>query len=157
YAMMSYFPDLSAPLAPNKEAYNQYLSEYDKSFDNNFSNILEGNLALNIQFDSFKFKSSLMVDYNEGFRDLFYPSTLLEGNNFASNYYGYNQRLIFENVASYDWQVTEKSNILFDAASVLQWDNHKYNYAYAYKGVNDFIKINLLESNPDNDNYLNPT
>ncbi|SJN37029.1 putative outer membrane protein, probably involved in nutrient binding [Sphingobacterium sp. JB170] len=157
YAMMSYFPDLGAPLAPNKEAYDDYLAEYDKSFDNNYSNILEGNLALNIQFGSFKLKSRLLVDYNEGFRDLFYPSTLLEGNNFASNYYGYNQRLVFDNVASYDWKLTDKSNLFLEAANVLQWDNHKYNYAYAYKGVNDFIKINLLESDPNNGNYLNPT
>lgn len=157
YAMMSYIPDLSAPLAPNREAYDAYRNEYNKSFDDNYSNILEGNMMVNIQFSSFKLQSRLMVDYNEGFRDLFYPSTLMENNNFASNYYGYNQRLIFDNVASFDWRLNKHSNLQLDAANILQWDQHKYNYAYAYKGVNDFIKINLLESDPNNGNYLNPT
>jgi len=151
YAMMSYFPDLSAPLAPNKEAYDAYLNEYNKSFDNNFSNILEGDMALNVQFSSFKFKSRIAVDYNEGFRDLFFPSTLMEKNNFASNYYGYNQRLLFDNIASYDWKLGDNSNLFLEGGNVLQWDTHKYNYAYAYKGVNDFIKINLINGD------LNPT
>ncbi|WP_437918982.1 SusC/RagA family TonB-linked outer membrane protein [Sphingobacterium sp. LRF_L2] len=157
FAMMSYFPDLSAPLAPNREAYDAYLKEYDKSFDNNFTNILEGNLAFDIHVGGFKFRSSLAVDYNEGFRDLFYPSTLLESNNFASNYYGYNQRLLYDNSAQYKWDINEKQTLLFEVGNVLQWDTHKYNYAYAYKGLNDFIKLNLLESDPNKDNYLNPT
>src|SRR5690606_21308243 len=45
----------------------------------------------------------------------------------------------------------------FELGNNLIWDVYKYNYAYAVKGVNDFIKINLLESDPGNDNYLNPT
>ncbi|MBE8721826.1 SusC/RagA family TonB-linked outer membrane protein [Sphingobacterium pedocola] len=156
YAMLSYLPDLSAPLAPNKEAYDSYRQNNDKGFDNNFSNILEGNMALNVQFGSFKLKSSMSVDYNEGFRDLFHHSSLMERNNFASNYYGYSQRLMYDNVASYDWKM-DNSNLFLEAGNVLQWDLHKYNYAYAYKGINDHIKINLLESDPNNDNFLNPT
>lgn len=157
YAMMSYLPDLSAPLAPNAEAYNAYLHEHDKGFDKNFSNILDANLGLRFQFGTFQVKSTLMADYNEGFRDIFVPSTLMEGNNFASNYYGYNQRLLLENTVSYDLKLNDQSDLFLDAANILQWDTHKYNYAYAYKGVNDFIKLNLLESDPRNGNYLNPT
>lgn len=157
YAMMAYLPDLSAPLAPNNEAYKAYQNEWDKAFDNNFSNILEGNMALDFQFSKFKFRTSISVDYNEGYRDLFYPSTVMEGNSFASNYYGYNQRLLYDNVASYDWVLDDASNLFIEAGSSLQWDTHKYNYAYAYKGVNDFIKLNLLETNSGDGNYLNPT
>lgn len=157
YAMLSYLPDLSAPLAPNKSAYDAYLQLHDKGFDNNFSNILEGNIALNLQLGSFKFKSRLSVDYNEGFRDLFHHDDLMEGNSFASNYYGYSQRLIYDNVASYDWELDNNNNLFLEAGNVMQWDLHKYNYAYAYKGINPNIKINLLESDRDNGNFLNPT
>lgn len=157
YAMMSYLPDLSAPLAPNRESYDAYLSEYDKAFDNNFSNILDGNIGLSMQFGTFQLRSTLIADYNEGFRDLFYPSTLMEGNNFASNYYGYNQRLAFNNVASYDLQLNDQSNLFLEGASILQWDTHKYNYAYAYKGVNDFIKLNLIRWDEGGGDHLNPT
>lgn len=159
YAMMSYLPDLSAPLAPDKQAYDGYLSLHDKGFDNNFSNILEGNIGLTLQFNSFQLRSKLLVDFNEGFRDLFNHGDLMEKNNFASNYYGYSQRLIYDNVASYDLKLAN-SNLFLEAGSVMQWDLHKYNYAYAYKGINNNIKINLLDSdskNNTNPNFLNPT
>lgn len=156
YAMLAYIPDLSAPIAPNKETYNAYMQIHDKGFDNNYSNILEGNMSLHAQFGSFKLRASTIVDYNEGFRDLFHHNDLMEGNSFASNYYGYSQRLIQENVASYDLAINN-SNLLLEAGNVSQWDLHKYNYAYAYKGINPNIKINLLNSDPNNGDFLNPT
>lgn len=156
YAMLAYIPDLSAPLAPNKDTYDAYKRILDKGFDDNYSNILEGNMTLHAQFGSFKLRSSTMVDYNEGFRDLFHHDDLMEGNSFASNYYGYNQRLIQESVASYDWKM-DNSNFFVEAGNVLQWDLHKYNYAYAYKGINPNIKINLLNSDPNSGDFLNPT
>ncbi|MHC8949372.1 SusC/RagA family TonB-linked outer membrane protein [Sphingobacterium hungaricum] len=160
YAMMSYFPDLSAPLAPNKEIYDSYLAQYDNSFDDNFSNIVEGYVNLKFEFEKFRFQSRIALDYNESYRDVFYSRPLMESNSFASNYYGFNQRLIFDNVASYDWMIDDKNTFYVEAGGKLQWDAHKYNYAYAYKGVNDFIKVNLLDNDPrngDNPNYLNPT
>src|SRR5690606_4772065 len=57
----------------------------------------------------------------------------------------------------YDLDVNEKNRLFLEGSAILQWDTHKYNYAYAYKGINDFIKLNLLESDPNHDNYLNPT
>lgn len=156
FAMMGYLPDLGAPLAPNKEVYDSYLKEFDKSFDNNFSNILEGFFRLQVNVGALKIRSKFAVDYNEGYRDLFYPSTILEKSNFASNYYGYNQRLLVDNQVSYDIE-NDANYFYFEAGNTLMWDTYKYNYAYAYKGVNDFIKLNLLESDPNNGNYLNPT
>lgn len=156
FAMMGYLPDLGAPLAPNKDIYDQYLQEFDKSFDNNFTNILEGFFRFQFDIGKVKYKTKFAVDYNEGYRDLFYPSTILENSNFASNYYGYNQRLMVDNQLAYDIQ--NGSNYLyFELGNSLVWDVYKYNYAYAYKGVNDFIKLNLLESNPLSGDYLNPT
>ncbi|GGG91258.1 SusC/RagA family TonB-linked outer membrane protein [Parapedobacter pyrenivorans] len=156
FATMSYIPDLSSPLSPNNELYTQYVGQFDNSFDDNATNIVEGHAKLVFDFNRLKVSSRLAVDYNEGYRDLFYPRTLMEENSFASNYYGYNQRLVFDNHVSYDVNVGDRHSLLIEGGGVLQWDAFKYNYAYAYKGINDFIKINLLESNPDDGNYLNP-
>ncbi|MCT1529707.1 SusC/RagA family TonB-linked outer membrane protein [Sphingobacterium daejeonense] len=156
FAMMGYFPDLGAPLAPNKDVYDTYLQEFDKSFDKNFNNILEGFFRFQVNVGPFKLKSKFGVDYNEGYRDLFYPSTILENSNFASNYYGYNQRLMVDNQISYDKE-NGPNYFYAEVGNNLVWDTYKYNYAYAYKGVNDFIKLNLLETDPYDDEYLNPT
>lgn len=156
FAMMGYLPDLGAPLAPNKDVYDTYLKEFDKSFDDNFNNILEGFFRFQFNAGPVKFRTKFAVDYNEGYRDLFYPSTILENSNFASNYYGYNQRIMVDNQLVYD--IKNGANYFyFEAGNSLMWDTYKYNYAYAYKGVNDFIKLNLLNSDPNSGDYLNPT
>lgn len=157
FAEIGYMPDLQAPLAPNNDVYSQYTSQYDKGFDNNYTNIIQGNAKLVFDFNKFKYTTRLVVDYNEGYRDIFYPRPLLEGNSYASNYYGFNQRLIYDNFASFDWQIDDHQQLFLQAGNVLQWDTYKYNYAYAYKGVNDFIKLNLLNSDPNSDDYLLPT
>lgn len=157
FATASYIPDPSSPLSPNDEIYRQYLTQFDNSFDNNATNIVEGHAKLVFDLNRVKIASRLAVDYNEGYRDLFYPRTLMEENSFASNYYGYNQRLIFDNHVTYDVQTGDKHTLFVEGGGVLQWDAFKYNYAYAYKGINDFIKINLLQSDPNNGDYLNPT
>ncbi len=143
YAMMGYFPDLGAPISPNKEVYDKYLDEFDKSFDNNFNNLLGGFFGLQFNVDRLRFKTKFGIDYNEGYRDLFYPSTILESNNFASNYYGYNQRILIDNTLVYDFE-NDANYFYFEAGNSFTWDVFKYNYAYAFKGVNDYIKINLL-------------
>ncbi|MFZ4862367.1 SusC/RagA family TonB-linked outer membrane protein [Sphingobacterium sp. Mn56C] len=151
FAQMAYFPDLSAPLAPNKEIYSNYRSLYDRGFDNNRTNVIHGFGKLQMDFGDFHFVSSAMVDYNEGYRDQFYPELLMEKNSFVSNYYGFNQRAILENSAYYTWKLNTKNVINIYGGSTLQWETFRYNYAYAYKGINDFIKVNLL------DGGLNPT
>lgn len=156
FAQMLYIPDLSAPPAPNKQQYGTYLSEFDKGFDNNFNNLVQGQGKLVIDLGELQIVSRASMDYNEGFRDLFYSRKLLEGNSYASNYYGFNQRLIFDNFVSYHRLFAGKHQLSFEVGQSTQWDTFKYNYAYAYKGINDFIKLNLLESDPDNSNYLNP-
>ncbi|MFC3196064.1 SusC/RagA family TonB-linked outer membrane protein [Parapedobacter deserti] len=156
FATMSYIPDLSSPLAPNNAIYKSYLQQFENSFDNNATNIVEGHAKLVFDFNRLKVTSRLAIDYNEGYRDLFYPRTLMEENSYASNYYGYNQRVIFDNHVTYDVDLGARQAFFLEAGASLQWDAYKYNYAYAYKGINDFIKINLLESDPDDGNYLNP-
>lgn len=155
-SQVNYIPDLSSPLSPNKESYGNYLAEFDKGFDNNKSNIVQGFARIGIDLGKFRFNSTFGVDYNEGYRDIFYARTLLQTTNYASNYFGFSQRVFFDNTASYDLALNDDHNFNFEAGSSFQYDTYKYNYAYAYKGSNDFIKLNLLESNPRAGNYLEP-
>src|SRR3546814_15738234 len=85
-------------------------------------------------------------------------------NSYASNYYGSNHRLVASNLITYDFYFASLHALRLESVQSVQWDTHKYNYAYAYKGHNDFIKLNLLDSDPkipgtniDNPNYLVPT
>ncbi|TDQ06366.1 SusC/RagA family TonB-linked outer membrane protein [Pedobacter metabolipauper] len=145
FGQMNYVPDLSTPLSPNKEMYGNFLSNTDNGFDDNKTNILEGSARMAINVGTFSFASRFGADYNEGYRDLFYPKTLLEGNSYASNYYGFNQRLIFDNTAMYDLKLNSSHNFHFELGQSITWDTYKYNYGYAYKGFNEFIKLNLLD------------
>ena len=156
FAQINYFPDLSAPLPPNKDYYANYLIQYNKGFDNNKTNIIDGYARVGIQFGKFNFSTTFGVDYNEGYRDVFYARTLLQGNSYASNYFGYSQRLMLDNKATYAFKLNDVNDFHFEVGQSTQWNTYKYSNGYAYKGVNDFIKINLLNSDPNDPNYLTP-
>lgn len=155
FAEMQYLPDLSSPLPPNKLDYQHYLNEIDKSFDNNKTNVITGYFRLNFKFgDHFKYTSSLGFNYNEGLRDIFYPSTLMESVNYVSDYFGYSQRMTFNNTLSFDYKWNDVHALTLDAGEIFEADFNRYNYSYAYKGPNDLIKANILNSDPNNANYL---
>ncbi|MCX2573178.1 SusC/RagA family TonB-linked outer membrane protein [Pedobacter sandarakinus] len=161
YTQVNYFPDLSAPLAPNKDYYASYLDQHSKGFDDNKTNSIQGYAKLQANIGKIEVSSSFNVDYNEGYRDVFYARTLMQGTSYASNYYGFNQRLLLDNKASYNLNIASTHDFHFELGQSMMWDLYKYSNAYAYKGVNDYIKINLLDSDPkkdgaDNPNYLNP-
>jgi TonB-linked SusC/RagA family outer membrane protein len=156
-AQVNYIPDLSTPLAPNKDRYADYLSQFSNGFDNNKTNSVNGYVKFGVDLGKFKFVSTFDVDYNEGYRDIFYPRTLLQTTNYASNYFGYNQRSDISNIATYDYQIDADNKFTFTAGNLFQFDFYRYTYAYAYKGSNDFIKLNLLNSDPNLSNYLTPT
>jgi len=157
FAEMQYLPDLSNPLPPNKQLYGQYLNEYTKSFDDNKTNEVNGYFKLNVTIaDDFHFESNFGFDYNEGLRDVFYPSTLMETVNYLSDYFGYNQRVYYNNTLTYHHKWHFKHDLTIEGGEVFQSDYNRYSYAYAYKGPNDLIRINLLNSDNTQDNYLSP-
>lgn len=157
YAEMQYLPDLSNPLPPNKDFYNKYLYEFTKSFDDNKTNSVNGYFKVGLNLgQSWLISSNFGFDYNEGVRDLFYPSTLLETVNYLSNYFGYNQRVYFNNTITYHHKWNAKHDVTIEGGEVFQSDFNRYNYAYAYKGPNDLIRVNLLHSDILKDNYLSP-
>ncbi|WP_394344735.1 SusC/RagA family TonB-linked outer membrane protein [Chitinophaga rhizosphaerae] len=151
FAEMRYLPDLVNPLSPNKDNYGRYRSEFDKSYDDNKANALAGFFRLKADVgEAISFTSQLSFDYTEDMRDMFFPGTLLEGNNFASNYVSYNQRIIFDNAAHFSTTWKGDHALRFDAGQSLQLDFYKYDYIYAYKGPNDRIKINQIDNNTQN-------
>lgn len=157
FAEMQYLPDLSSPLTPDKTYYGQYLREFNKSFDDNKTNEVNGYFKLHVKLsDSWQITSQFGFDYNEGIRDQFYPSTLLQTVNYLSNYFGYNQRVFFNNTLQYKHRWKEKHQLEILAGEGFQADFQRYNYAYAYKGPNDLIRINLLYSDNTKDTYLSP-
>jgi TonB-linked SusC/RagA family outer membrane protein len=155
-AQVNYIPDLSTPLTPNKAKYADYLSQFNGGFDDNKSNLVNGYTKFAIDLGKFKFITTLAIDYNEGYRDIFYPRTLLQTTNYASNYFGYNQRSTIDNIATYSHDINADNKFEFTLGNSFQFDFHRYTYGYAYKGTNDFIKLNLLYSDPNKPEYLLP-
>ncbi|MBV7531412.1 SusC/RagA family TonB-linked outer membrane protein [Chitinophaga sp. sic0106] len=156
YIETAYVPDITSPLAPNKDAYGLYLRELDKGFDKNHLNSIQGSFSLMFHVKNLRYTTRLLFDYNESDRDIFYPSTLMDGANYVSNYYGNNQRVGFQNTVDYDWQPAAQHKFSFEAGQMYQSDNFRYNYQRAYNGASDRIKVNVVESNPDAGNYLAP-
>lgn len=155
FAEMQYVPDLTSPLAPNKTMYGKLLNQYgDKSFDNNIINAIQGSFSLNARVNKFDFLSRISFDYSENIRDLFYNSLLLDGNNYVSNYYAYNQRLIIDNILSYKYGLNKKNQFNFMLGHTFTNDMSKYNYGQGYKGPSDYVRINGVNGNSDSDNYL---
>lgn len=155
FAETRYIPDLTSPLSPNAAIYEGFLEENDKSVDNNRTNTLNGNLSLTAKISKLTLSSSLIFDYNEGVRDYFTPSTLMDGVSYVSNYFGYSQRLMINNTASYKYEINKKHTVNFEIGQSFQGDTHKYNYARAYNGPNDYVKLNLVDGNSGDDDYLN--
>ncbi|RQO64110.1 SusC/RagA family TonB-linked outer membrane protein [Pedobacter sp. KBW01] len=160
FAETRYIPDLSNPLSPNASIYGSFLGENEKNVDNNRSSILNGNLIISAKINKITLASSLIFDYNEGVRDYFTPSTLMDGVSYVSNYFGYSQRLLQSNTASYKYEINKANTVDFEIGQSFQGDTYKYNYARAYNGPNDYVKLNLVDgrekiNDADNPEYLN--
>ncbi len=151
-----YLPDLTSPLSPNKAVYSQYLNAFNNAVDKNKTNTVQGYFGIKADLGDLLYNGRVSVDYNEGIRDAFWPTTLLEGNNFASNYFGYNLNFIVSNSLSYHFDFGNESSLQLQVEQKLQKKKLKYEYAYAYNGPNDKIKINNVDGNPNHDDYLQP-
>jgi len=153
FAEVRYLPDLTNPISPNKDYYALFLKEYDKSIDNNKTNIVDASFVTKVTFGKLNFISSFAIDYSGGYRDLFYPSTLLETNSYVSNYFGYNQRVIMDNKVTYNLSWRNTHFIDLEGGQSVQWDKYRYDYSYAYRGSSDYIKINVIDVLPINNAY----
>ncbi len=140
-----YIPSLVNPLTPTTNLYNSYLREFDKVIDNNSNNAIQGYVTVKAGFGKFDYEGRIAFDYNDGLRDCFWPTTLLEGNNFISNYFGYNQRINITNTVRYQFKIGDKQLLKLQAGQAFMADVFKYDYAYAYNSPNDFIQLNTVK------------
>lgn len=153
----AYVPDLSVPISPNKNKYSEYLDVYKGALDNNTVNML--NLAVNLDLyllPNLKFNTNFGVDYSEGKREAFFPGSLMETNNYMSSYFGFNQRLVFNNSLDYNFKLDDKHKFDFKLGSAYTQDLYRYHYGRAYDGPNDFIKVNVVEGDSQKGSYLTP-
>lgn len=155
-AEQRYIPDLINPLTPNQNLYNAYLGEFGKAIDKNNADLVQGYISVAAELKKFRYRGQLSFDYSENLREAFWPTTLLEGNNFVSNYFGYNQRTVVSNTLSYQLSFHSRHNLALEAGQSFQADEYKYNYAYAYNTPNDYIKINVVNGDPNAGDYLDP-
>lgn len=150
-----YLPDVSNPLPPNKSVYNEYLGQFDENVkDDNKTTAVQGYFNILAQMKGFRYNGGLSFDYNEGTRDVFYPTQLLEGNNFVSNYFGFNQRFIFSNALGYEWKINTLNKLDIEVGQNYQSTRNKFEYAYGYNGPNNFIKLNIVNGDPNASDYL---
>lgn len=157
FSEMQYIPDLTSPIAPNKIIYGNLLDEYEaKSFDDNKNSAIQGYFSLTAKLKKLDFVSRVGFDYNESTRDVFFPSTMFDGNNYVSNYYGYNQRVVIENTVSFKHAFNKTHSLNVEAGQSFQSDLNRYNYAYGYKGSSDYIRINVVNGNSKDEDYLLP-
>lgn len=156
-AEMRYLPDLTQPMSPDNRIYSQFLNVYSNSIDKNVSNVLDGFIRLGFKLKQIKLSSQFGLSYSDGQRDVFYPTALLEGTKYISNYIGYNQRLVIDNKATYNYHKNANHSFNFELGQSLHMDTYRYNYAYAYgPNASDYIKVNLLKDNTNDADYLGP-
>ncbi|NGM62506.1 TonB-dependent receptor plug domain-containing protein [Sphingobacterium sp. SGG-5] len=153
---MRYLPDLSVPIPPNGAVYQNLLDEYKKSIDDNLSTVIQGDILFTLNHAGYFLNSRLSYDYSEGRRDLFYPSTMLEGNNYASRYFGYSERVYFNNFLKRNFELSHNSALDVEVGQTLSFDVYKYNYSYGYRGPSDFIKVFVVSGKTSDANYLKP-
>lgn len=155
YTETKYFPDISTPLAPNKALYGLYLDNFDKlTLDDNNNTSILGSLGISIKIlDGFDFNTRVSMDYNENRRDIFWPSTLMENNNYASNYLGYNERFMVNSHLNY-FKKLNVGKLFLEGGLMTQADRQKYNYIQAYRGPNDYIKVNKVDGRRNEPDYL---
>ena len=151
FAETRFVPNLSNPIPPNSEAYRLFLDKYRGSVDDNNNTGVIGRLEARATFGDLNIKSQLAYDYEESVRDVFWGRQLMDNNNFASYFFGFNQRFSLRNTVSYDIRLNEnKHKIILEAGQSFTNDFIKYDYVLSYNTPNDFIKIKQIKKNNSN-------
>lgn len=143
YAETRYIPDLTNPLSPRKEAYDAFLGRYASALDNNKNYSIVGAFNAVATFGKLRVKTLLSVDYEEASREVFWGKDLMDGNNFNSYFFGYNQRV--HNINSADYTISNGDHkLVLEAGQSLTSDVNKYDYLLGYNTANDWIKVKQI-------------
>lgn len=137
-----YILNLDRPPSPNKSLLEEYYNYLDEGVDRNRNTNVRVLNNLTYTFSRhFKFNSRFSIDYGQNFRDLFIPSTVNDGNNFANNFDGLQTRMTLDNSVEYNSYLGTHHRLVVTAGQYNQWDRWRYMYGKAYRGKSDYIKI----------------
>ncbi|MGJ7033550.1 TonB-dependent receptor plug domain-containing protein [Niabella hirudinis] len=151
FAEMRYLPNTREPLSPNLTNYDAFLQLYDNTIDKNATTSIQGYWNINLKLaKNLNYDARIAFDYNEGRRDLFWNSNLFDGTNYASNYFGFNQRLIIDNTLGYRKYFSGGRTLKLKGGISYAGDIQRYNYGIGYNGPNDYIKINVVSGDKQN-------
>ncbi|WP_300598579.1 TonB-dependent receptor plug domain-containing protein [Niabella sp.] len=151
FAEMRYLPNTREPLAPNLANYDAFLRAYDNTIDKNGTTTIQGYWNINLKLaKDLNYDARIAFDYNEGRRDLFWNSNLFDGTNYASNYFGFNQRLIIDNTLNYRKNFSGGQTLRLKGGINYTGDIQRYNYGIGYNGPNDYIKVNVVSGDKKN-------
>ncbi|MBO9596117.1 MAG: SusC/RagA family TonB-linked outer membrane protein [Niabella sp.] len=151
FAEMRYLPNTREPLAPNRTNYDAFLQLYDNTIDKNGTTSIQGYWNINLKLaKDLNYDARIAFDYNEGRRDLFWNSNLFDGTNYASNYFGFNQRLIIDNTLGYRKAFSGERTLNLKGGIRYTGDIQRYNYGIGYNGPNDYIKVNVVSGDKKN-------
>ncbi len=149
FAEQEYLPTLAAPLSPNKDYLSGYYSLLDRwSFDKNQDHFLAGMIKAAYQLKNWNLSSSFLMNYHDNNRDLYFPTTVNDGNNFASYFIGLDKRSAWKNEISYKPDLGADMVLQLTGGAGAQWDRRKYDYIKGYRGGSDFVKIIAGGSTP---------
>ncbi len=155
FAEMRYVPSIANPLPPNKSIYQQFIDVYEGDLiDNNLTSSVQGYFSLSANLGKVVNTARLAFDYNEGKRDLFYPKVLFSGNNYVSNYFGFNQRFILEDKLEYSHLFDNRSRLDMTGGLNYQGDLSRYSYFAGYNGPDDVKRIAEVDGNTQATQYL---
>ncbi|MFV0605154.1 MAG: TonB-dependent receptor plug domain-containing protein [Niabella sp.] len=155
FAEMRYLPSIANPLPPNKGIYQQFIDVYeDDLIDDNLNSIIQGYFSVSTKIGKLLNTARLSFDYNENKRDVFYPKVLFSGNNYVSNYYGFNQRFILEDNLAYSHHFNNTSVLDLHAGVNYQGDISRYSYLVGYNGPDDVKRIAEVQGSTSSASYL---
>jgi len=148
FGEMRFLPNSKNPLAPNLTNYNAFLGFYDNTIDDNASTSIQGFWDMNVRLaKELNYEARVAFDYNEGRRNVFWNSSLFDGSNYASNYFGFNQRLMLENALNFKQDFSNGHILKAKGGISYTGDIQRYNYGIGYNGPNDYIKVNVVKGN----------
>ena len=149
FAEQEYVPSLQAPLSPNAVNLDNYYSLLDRwSFDKKQDHFLAGIISATYELKNWQIRSSFLMNYHDNNRDVYYPTTINDGNNFASYFIGLDKRTAWQNQISYQSQLGDDVKLEVSGNANMQWDRRKYDYIKGYRGGSDFVKIIAGGANP---------
>ncbi len=137
FAEMEYLPVMTTPVPPSAEAYRIFKEDENLMKDNNDNMTVNGSLSLVYKWKRLRAGVSMKFDYQTNVRHAFWPTTLMDGFNYVTDYSGYNRRFMGEAYVGHDFVIHKQHALSVDLKASLNEDRYHYNYTRGYDGDDD--------------------